>query len=456
MKRTEGVKTLLGDPRKAIIKLSGPMVIALFVQSLYNLADAVWVAGLGSDALSAIGMFFPVFMIIMALASGVGLGGSSAISRKIGARDKELADQAAIHTLIFGMGLIVTVSLLIYPFLSQIFRLMGAEGEVLTMVVGYARILVLGSVFLVYNNIVNGILRGEGDTRRAMIAMTAGSLLNIFLDPLFIYGFKLGVNGAAWATLFSIIVTGLIMSNWLFLRRDTFVSVRPGKFRFNGKLLFEILRVGIPSSFGQIAMASTVFILNVMVGHLGGSEGIAVFTAAWRIILIGVIPLMGIAIGVTAVTAAAYGEKNYEKLKTGYLFGVRIGFLSELVVSLVIFIFAKQVSYIFTYSKGAVHLLKPLVRAMRILIIFVPFVPLGMLTSSLFQGIGKGEYSLAIMILRTVIFQLFFAYLFGYSLGYGLTGVWSGITTGNVLASSLAISWGLYYISLLRQRLMRP
>ncbi len=453
MDQHKGVETLLGDPKRAIIKLSGPMIVALFVQSIYNLVDAVWVAGLGADALSAIGMFFPVFMIIMALASGIGLGGSAAISRKIGANDKYLADQAAIHTILIGIIIAIAMIALVFPFLSNIFILMRAKGDVLRMVVGYSKIMVIAAFFLIFNNIANGILRGEGDTKRAMLAMMAGSLLNIGLDPLFIYTFKLGVDGAAYATFVSILFTGVIMWYWLFIKRDTFVDIYFSKFKFNPALMFEILRVGIPSSFGQLSMAATVFILNILVGKVGGTDGIAVFTSAWRVILIGVIPLMGIAIGVTAVTGAAFGAKDPEKLKIGYLFGIQIGFFSELLVAILLVIFAKDVSYIFTYAKSASHIAKPLTAAMKIFAIFIPMVPLGMLTSSMFQGTGKGEYALVVMILRTLVLQLSFAYILGILLGGGLKGIWWGIAVGNVVASSVAFIWGNIYVARLKKKL---
>ena len=163
---TKGVRTLMGDPKKAVLRLSGPMMIGMLVQSLYNIVDGIWVAGLGSEALAAIGLFFPLFMIILSLANGIGVGGSSAISRKVGANDKKMADSSAVHTLIIGLftGLIFTF--LIYPFLRQLFVAIGAKGEVIPLVVRYSKILVGGSLLLVFSNIASGILRGEGDMRQ--------------------------------------------------------------------------------------------------------------------------------------------------------------------------------------------------------------------------------------------------------------------------------------------------
>ena len=450
-KITSGVKTLLGDPKKAILKLSGPMIIGMLVQSLYNIADGIWVAGLGSDALAAIGLFYPVFMGIIAFAIGISVGGSSAISRKIGAKDKSKADSAAIHTLLLGAVVGVVLTAALFPFLKEIFLSTGARGNVITMVLKYSRILVAGTAIIVFTNIGTGILRGEGDMKRAMYAMIVGSGLNIALDPIFIYTFKMGVVGAAWATLISICITATLLIFWLFIKKDTYVNIHFTGFAFEKSITKEILRVGIPSSFSQLSMSVAMFILNAIIVKVGGTGGIAVFTSAWRIMMFGVIPLVGIAIGVTAVTGAAYGAKDIDKLDTAYLYGIKMGVLMETAGAILILIFAHPLAFLFTYSKSAASISKNLVAAFRILVWFLPGVPLGMLTSSMFQGIGKGENSLAITIFRTLIMQVFFAYLFGVILKFSLVGVWWGIVSGNVIAAAIGFLWGRLTINSLRK-----
>ena len=450
-KITSGVKTLLGDPKKAILKLSGPMIIGMLVQSLYNIADGIWVAGLGPDALAAIGLFSPVFMGIIAFAIGISVGGSSAISRKIGAKDKNKADSAAIHTLLLGFatGIILTAAL--FPFLKEIFLSTGARGKVITMVLSYSRILVVGTMIIVFTNVGTGILRGEGDMKRAMYAMILGSGLNIVLDPVFIYTFKMGVVGAAWATLISICTTAVLLIFWLFVKKDTYVNIRFTGFVFEKSITKEILRVGIPSSFSQLSMSVAMFILNAIIVKVGGTGGIAVFTSAWRIMMFGVIPLVGIAIGVTAVTGAAYGAKDIDRLDTAYLYGIKMGFLMETAVAILILIFAHPLAFLFTYSKSAASISNSLVSAFRILVWFLPGVPFGMLTSSMFQGIGKGENSLAITIFRTLIMQVLFAYFFGITLKFGLSGVWWGIVSGNIIAAAAGYLWGRLMVKALRK-----
>lgn len=439
---TKGVKILLGDPKKAILKLSGPMVIAMLTQSLYNIADAAWVSGIGTDALAAIGLFFPINMIIISLASGLSVGGSSAISRKIGERNKELASLAAMNSFLLGVVVGLGITFLLFPVIRFILVLIGASGKVMELTLSYARIIISFSLLIVYSNIAGGILRGEGDTKRSMYAMVTGSVLNVIIDPIFIYTFKLGVQGAAYATVLSIFVSSVILTYFIFIKKDTYVSISKMNFRLDKNLFIEILRVGIPSSFIQLTMSMSIFILNRIIISLGGPQGIAVFTTAWRIITIGTIPLLGIAAGVTAVTGAAFGARDKEKLNTGYMYSIKIGLLIEFIVLIFILIFAKQISFLFTFSKASSEILRPLIITMRILVFFLPTTPLGMLTSAMFQGIKQGEKSFVVTFLRTIVFQILFSYVLGYLFELSLIGVWIGVVFGNFLGSTIGFIWG--------------
>jgi len=453
---TEGVRTLLGDPRKAVLKISVPMMIAMFVSSMYNVADAVWVSGLGSNALAAVGLFFPFFMMIIALASGIGVGGSSAISRRIGERNKEAADNTAIHTFVVGIVIAGAVSLPFIPFLNQIFVSMGSDVSVAGMASRYARILFGGSIFLFLSYIGNAILRGEGDAKRAMYAMVVGSALNIILDPVFIYTFKLGVAGAAWATLISMVISFIPVAYWLFVKKDTYVDMSLKDFRPDRKIAKEIFRVGVPASLAQLSMSIAMFGLNWIILGVGGDDGIAIFTSGWRVTMIGIIPLLGMAIGVTAVTGAAYGARDMEKLEAAYLYGIKIGMGVEIVVAVSTAIFASQIAYLFTYSEGSASLYGELVNFLRWMVLFYITTPLGMLTSSMFNGIGKGERALTVTVLRTIILQIAMAYLFAMVLDFGLTGVWMGIVTGNVTAALVSFTWGKMTISHLKKDMPLP
>ncbi len=440
---TKGVKDLLGEPKKAIIRLSIPMIIAMLVHALYNIADGFWVAGLGADELASIGLFFPFFFIIIALGMGIGVGGSSAISRRIGAGNKKEADNTAEHTLILGFLISIIISICGFPFLDDIMRAFsGSNEKVASLAIDYSKIFFLGTPILIFSNIAGSILRGEGDAKRAMYGILIGSILNIILDPIFIYYFELGVSGAAIASVFSMAISSLLYIYLMFGKKDTYLDINIKNFKYNRRILSEILSVGIPSTLAQLSMSISMIILNKIVVIVGTTDGVAVFTSGWRIIMLATTPIMGLATGVIAVTGAAYGAKNKGKLKTAYLYAVRSGIFLELFIALIVLSFTKEISYIFTYSKEAARISTDLVRFLKISTLFYLVVPPGILTSAMFRGVGKGVNSLIATIIRTFVFQIPLAYILGEHLNFGLTGVWWGIVLGNVIATIFTFTWG--------------
>ncbi len=444
---TKGVATLLGNPKKAILKLSTPMMLAMLCQALYNIADGIWVAGLGADQLAAVGLFFPFFIIIIALGAGIGVGGSSAVSRRIGENKKVEADNTALHTIILGIVIALIVSIPSLPFLENIFRSFSGSENVGSMASDYAEILFGGTVIIMFSHIANAILRGEGDANRAMYGMLVGSLLNIVLDPIFIYVLDLGVIGAAWATLISLTVSAGLLFYWLLFKKNTYLTIVLRDFRFDKKIVKEILKVGIPSSLSQLSMSITMIVINKIVIQAAGTDGVAVFTSGWRIVMFGTIPLIGMSMGVVSVTGAAFGARDKEKLKTAYLYSLKLGIIIELFVAVIVFVFSKQIAYMFTYSEDAARIMDEIIIFLRIMVLIYPTVPLGMLTSAMFRGVGKGKNSLIATLFRTIILQVPFAYLLGIYFNMGLIGVWIGIIAGNIIAVSVTFLWGKYTVN---------
>jgi len=423
-------------------------MLAMLVQTIYNLADGIWVAGLGPQALAAIGLFFPIFMIIISLAAGIGVGASSVVSQKIGERDKTGADVAASVSMLLSVIIGLMGIAVFLPAVPSILGFAGARGETLNLTLEYSVVLIYSMPLLMFNNVANGVLRGEGDAKRAMIAIAAGSLLNIALDPLFIYVFGFGIKGAAYATVLSIAVSSFLISFWLFFKKDTYVSFHLG---WNWEILKRILKIGIPASLAQAMMSIAIYILNVFAVKAGGDYGVAVFTSAWRVVNFGTVPLIGMAMAVTSVTGAAFGERNGEKLETAHLYAVKLGFFIGLVVMLAILVFAPFIAKAFTYSQEGERIYSELVRALRVLSLFLPGVPFGMFTSSMFQGVGQGLKSLAVTIMRTVIMQVLFSWLFVFVLKAGLMGVWWGIVLGNATSAFITFNWGRFTVKHLKR-----
>lgn len=443
--QTEGVKTLLDEPKKAIIRLALPMIVAMSVQTIYNFVDAIWVSGLGADALSAVGFFFPFFFMTMAIATGIGLGGGSAISRRIGAGDKIGADNVAVHTVVIMFLAAVFLTIPLFIFAEKIFTLLGA-GRTLAMAVSYARIMFAGTLIIFFANIANAILRSEGDVKRAMFAMVLGTLINIVLDPIFIYTFGLGVAGAAWATILSLFITSLLLFNWLFLKKNSYVSFSFRKFRFNREIVRDILRVGLPASAQQLSMSFTMLMINLILVRVGGTDGVAIYVTGWRVATIAILPLLGIATAVVSVSGAAFGQGAFKKINIAFMHALKIGIIIEVVVGIAVFFLAPQITALFTRAQGASRIASDLIVFLRIMCFFYPATAFGMFSSSMFQGVGKGINALIATIVRTVLLTLLFTALFTFILDMGLMGVWFGIVTGNTIGAVLAFLWAKSYI----------
>jgi putative MATE family efflux protein len=442
---TDGVRTLLGDPKKAIITLAWPMIAAMSVQTIYNLVDAVWVSGLGADALAAIGFVFPFFFMAMALSNGLGIGAGSALSRRIGTRDKAGADNVAVHTICIMALTVVVFTVPLFVFTEELFALIGA-GKTLGMAVAYGRIIFAGSLFIFFTNIANAILRGEGDAKRAMYAMALGAGLNIVLDPIFIYTFGLGVAGAAWATILSLGITSVIMLNWLLFKKDTYVSFDFHDFHCDWKIVKDIFGVGLPAAAMQLSLSFTMLILNVIIVMVGGTDGVAIYSTGWRVASIAVLPTIGIATAVVPVTGAAFGARSFEKVSIAHLYAIKIGFLMEIAIAVATFVLAPQIAAIFTQVEAAAHIAPDLTLFLRIICLFYPAISFGMLSSSVFQGTGKGMYALLVTILRTIVLTPLLAVIFAFYLEWGLVGVWWGLVAANITGTAVAFVWARLYI----------
>jgi len=457
---TKGVKTLLGEPKKAVIRLAVPMIIAMSAHTIYNLVDAIWVSGFGKDfftsvevsdvgtgALAAVGYVMPFFMMIISIAIGLGTGGGSAISRRIGAKDKKGADNVAIHTVIITLILAFVFSILLFVFADRLFHLIGAE-ETAVMAISYGRIIFAGSIFIFFTNIAYAILRSEGDANRAMYAMMFGAVLNIVLDPIFIFTFGLGVEGAAYATVISLALTSFILVYWLFFRKNTFVSFKFRAFKFKKDIIKDILRVGLPASVQQLSMSFTMIAIIIIINIAGGGEeAVAIYNTGWRVVMIAILPLLGMATAVVSVTGAAFGARSYDKLNTAYLYAARTGLIIEIILGVAIFILAPLISIVFTTRPEDIFIRNDLELFLKISCFFYPGAAFGIASSAMFQGTGKGTYALIATLLRTIVLTIVLALISTFVFNAGIIGIWWAIVVANLTGSIVSFTWGKMFIS---------
>jgi putative MATE family efflux protein len=444
------ISMVTGEPKKAIRVLAIPMIISMFLIMAYNLADSIWVAGLGPNALAALGFINPLFMIVIGLGNGLGAGATSLIARCIGAGNKKGADNAAIHSLIITVAVSAVATLILLLFLPNILLLMGA-GDTVGLATEYGQIIFGGLILLIFSNVASGILRAEGDVKRPMYAIAATAVLNIILDPIFIYYFGWGVSGAAWATVLSSSIACIFLVNWLLVKRDTYVSFSRKDFQASWKVVRDILGVALPASAESLVMSILGVVLNLILVITGGAEAVAVYTAGWRVVMMAMIPPIGIGTAAITVAGAAYGARKYENLSIALSYSAKLGVGIAVVTGLLSYVFASNIASIFTYSPESAFMAPSIAAFLQVMFLFYLTVPLGITASSVFQAMGKGFTSLALTLIREVLFVSFFAYLFAFTLGFGSPGVWWGIVVGGGLGCAVAYIWATIYIRRLKK-----
>ncbi len=452
---TRGVSILTGDPKKAILKLSGPMIVAMFLLMVYNIVDAIWVAGLGADALAAIGFFTPVFMILIGLGNGIGSGVTAAIARHIGARDKASADNTTMHAFLITGILAIVLTGVLLACLEPLLVLIGA-GPTLNLAMDYGTIVLAGTVFVLFTNIGYGILRAEGDMKRTMYALAASSVLNLVLDPFFIYTLNMGIAGAAVATVISVAAVSVVLVYWFVIQRNTYVAIHRRNFSYSPAIIKDILSVGLPASAEFMLMSLVAVVMNGLLVGIAGTDAVAVYTAGWRVIQFAMVPLIAIGTAVISVAGALFGARRMADLKVAHSYAAGIGTAAALAMSVLTWAFAPQIAMVFCYTPESAHMLPDLTAFLRTMCFFYPFVPMGIMSSNIFQGIGRGGISFILAFLRNVALIIVFAVLLGVILGKGEPGIWWGIVAGDIVGGIIAYAWAFIAIRRLNREGVQP
>ena len=448
----KNVELMRGEPEKAVKKLAIPIMISMILTALYNIVDGIWVAGLGPTAIAGIGFVTPIFMVLNGASVGLGNGATSSISRFIGAKNHEMANESATHSLVifFIASIILTIIFIIIQ--EPLLKSYGATGQTLNEAVSYATPLFLGLIAFMFSNGCSGILRGEGDMKRAMYVVVATVILNASLDPVFIYLMGYGSAGASLATIVSSAIAAVIMLYWILVKKDTYINVSLKNFKFDSKLTKDILKVGIPSSLDMLIMAIAMSIYLILISQVGGDYGIATFTSGQRLYLFAIMPLTAIGSAVIAVSGSAFGAKNGDYLSRAHKYGAKFGLALGTVITLILVIFATPLATLFAYTPETANLVPGIAQYLQIVCPVLILTGIGIPSSFFYQGIGKGTYSLMFTILREIIFVVPIMYLLVFEFNMGLIGIWLGLCIGRAIASVLNYAFARYEVKRTRAK----
>ena len=437
MDKNKNIEMITGDPKKAMNKLAFPIIASLLLIFANNIIDSIWVAGLGAESLAAIGYIAPLFMILIGIGNGIGTGGNSLISRYIGAENRSSANNAAIHNFILGIIISVMVSTVLLIFLKPLLNIMGAS-SVLNYAMEYGTVIFTFAFAILMPSIISGAFRAEGDVKRSTALIVFSAVINMILDPIFIFSLNLRVAGAAWATIIANTAALALMLYWMFIKKDTYLKYSHENFKNDLIMYKDILVVGIPASFEQLMLSSLTIAINFMLTMTSGPVAVAVYTAGWRIINIGILPTIGIGTAAISVAGVAYGSEKYKNLRVALRYAVKVAFIVSLIICILVNLFANSIAFLFSYSQTSAQL-EPLIAGfLQIMCLFILYVPFGTIPGNIFQGVGKGTTSFILTSIRGFFLVLIFSYLLGFVFNLGEYGIYYGILLGGAIGSLIA------------------
>ena len=296
-KETSRLNKFLENPSKALWTLAIPIMAGMGIHTLYNIVDMIFIGRLGGEEIAGIAFNMPLFFLVLGLTMGLGTGVTASIARFIGKDNKAEADNSAEHAVAIAFFISLVLTSLVFLFGEEILSFFGAEGLILSIAWDYLRVISIGLPFMVFSGFFRSILAGEGDMKLPMIVAGLGTILNIILDPIFIFnldhyggiGFGMGVQGAAAATVISQSIVFFIFMYMLFIKDHSYITFRLKDFYPSRIILWDIIKVGLPASLSMIVMAVGQGVFNKILIHFS-ADTVAAYQVAGRIDMLVFLP----------------------------------------------------------------------------------------------------------------------------------------------------------------------
>ncbi|PQJ81969.1 MATE family efflux transporter [Polaribacter glomeratus] len=419
---------------KLLIKQAVPATIGILVMSLNMIVDTIFVGQwIGVLAIAAITVVLPIVFLISSIGMGIGIGGSSIISRALGANNTEKA------FLTFGNQISLTVILaLLFVILGTIFsvpilNLFGAKGLILPIASEYFSVVIYGVPFLAFAMMGNPTIRAEGKPKFAMYAMMIPAVLNVVLDVVFIKFFNWGMWGAGLATSISFASCGLYIL-YFFLSSKSELKIIPKNFKLNFKIVDEIIKLGGVSIVRQGAISILMIVLNYSLFTYGGEISISVFGIINRVMMFSLSPVLGVSQGFLPVAGFNIGAQNNARVKETIKKAIWFGSILGTIIFIGIVIFKEEIIWVFTNDAT---LLDETPNAMLIVFLVTPIVTMQLIGSAYFQAAGKAMPALFLTLLKQGIFLIPLAYILPKY--YGIDGIWWSFPIADVLSTIITI-----------------
>ena len=438
-KSKEELDLINGPVAKNLFYLSLPVIVINLLHTAYNLADTFWLGQYSGDALAAITFAFPLVFFLISLGMGLAVAGSVLVAQFEGSGNKERRNYAASQTIGFSALVSVVLGIFGYLFIGDIVGLLGATGNVATSASGYLEIVSLG-IFAMFGFLVfQSLMRGFGDTITPMILMFATVVLNIIIDPIFIFGWwivpELGVEGAAIATVFSRSLA-LLVGIWILFTGRKGLAISLSEMKPDLSFFKKMTSIGVPASVEGVGRSVSVNAVTAVVGWSFADPIVAGFGIGIRVFSMIFLPAAAVGRGVESMTGQNLGAGRFKRAGETARDGAKYSFLILTSLGVITFVFARTIAAIFTPDPEIARTAAEFLRYVAFSFGFI-----GVLRSynGSFRGAGKTITAAVISIATLGLIRLPIAYL--GSIEIGTKGVWAAFFISNVLGALIAYAW---------------
>lgn len=419
---------------RLLVQYAMPAIIAMTASSLYNMVDSIFIGqGVGPMAISGFALTFPFMNLSAAFGAAVGVGASTCISVKLGQRDYKTAQNILGNTVSLNLIVGILFSVVSLLFLDPILYFFGASEQTIPYARDYMVVILLGNVFSHMYFGMNAVLRAAGKPRQAMYATMFTVIMNTLLDPLFIYVFDMGIQGAAFATILSQVMA-LVWQMRLFTDKAELLHLRRGIYRLKSAMVKNIIGIGMsPFLMNVCACVVVIFINKGLLTH-GGDLAVGAYGIANRVAFVFVMIVMGINQGMQPIAGYNYGARNTERV-------MRVLKLSMVAATLVTtsgFLVAEFVPELCVSLFTTDNVLTDMAaRGMRIMMFTFPIIGFQIVVVNFFQSIGKAKVSIFLSLSRQMLFLL--PMLWVLPLQFGVDGVWASMPVADTVASLVTL-----------------
>ena len=415
---------------KLLIKQAVPASIGILVMSLNILVDTIFVGQwIGSTAIAAINVVLPVSFFIAALGMSIGIGGSSIISRALGADNKEKALKTFGNQV--SLTLLFTVSFAAFGlyFVDQLIPAFGGKGAIFDPAKVYYEIILYGVPVLGFVMMGNSVIRAEGKPKFAMYAMLIPSVGNLVLDYIFIGILDMGMSGAAWATTGSYIVSFLFIF-WYFLSDNSELKIDVSHFKLHKKIVTEIGSLGFVTLSRQAVVSVTFLLVNNALFDFGGETSVTAYAIVGRMSMFALFPVFGITQGFIPIAGYNFGSEQYDRVKQVIYVAIKYATILATIVFAILMLFPEAITKLFTTD---IQVLKVTPNNMRWTFAAIPILAIQLIGAAYFQAVGKALPALLLTLTRQAIFFIPLMYIL--PMYFGEFGIWMSFPISDILST---------------------